>query len=149
MSSNDLLELYSEKILKFASEITLIERLPKPSITIIKRSPLCGSKVTVDMVVKENKIIKFGQEVKACALGQASASIFSKKVINLNVNKIINTREEVLRMLNGEKIKISYPYDDYNYLSLAKNFKNRHSSIMLVLDATVEGIEKILPKNNL
>ena len=67
----------------------------------------------------------------------------------MNVNKIINTREEVLRMLNGEKIKISYPYDDYNYLSLAKNFKNRHSSIMLVLDATVEGIEKILPKNNL
>ena len=149
MSSNDLLELYSEKIIKFASEITLIERLTKPSITITKRSPLCGSKVTIDMVIKEKKIIKFGQDVKACALGQASASIFSKKVINLNVDQVINTREEVLKMLNGEKIKISSPFDDYNYLSLAKSFKNRHSSIMLVLDASVEGIKEILEKDNL
>lgn len=147
MSSNDLLELYSEKIIKFASEITLIERLSSPSISVTKRSPLCGSKVTVDLVVKEKKIINFGQDVKACALGQASASIFSKEVINLEVNQVINAREEVLKMLGGEKIKVSSPFENYNYLSLAKNFKNRHSSIMLVLDATVQGITEFLERD--
>ena len=143
MSSNDLLELYSEKILQFASDISLTDRINAPSITIKKRSPLCGSMITIDLVLKENKIVNFGQEVKACALGQASASIFSKQILNVNTDQIFKVRSEVLAMLKKNVSNVSEPFNDYNYLSLASEYKNRHASIMLVLDATVEAIEKI------
>ena len=37
-------------------------------------------------------------------------------------------------------------FKDYNFLSPAVDYKNRHASIMLVLDATVEGIQKVKEK---
>ena len=37
-------------------------------------------------------------------------------------------------------------FPDYQFLSPASQFKNRHESIMLVLDATVEGIKNIAHK---
>ena len=49
-------------------------------------------------------------------------------------------------MLNGS----TYSQDiflDYQVLSPASQFKNRHDSIMLVLDATVEAVKKIIGKN--
>ena len=149
MSSNDLLELYSEKILQFASEISLIDRIESPSITITKRSPLCGSMITIDLIIKKNRVFRFGQDVKACALGQASASIFAKKILDLNINKIFKVRDEVLEMLEKKDTKISPPFEDYNYLYLAKDYKNRHASIMLVLEATVEGLKRLKEKNQL
>ncbi|MGA0301061.1 MAG: iron-sulfur cluster assembly scaffold protein, partial [Paracoccaceae bacterium] len=77
-SENELIKLYSERILALATELPAPARLDKPDGSVKKRSPLCGSTVTVDVKVQNGKISEFAQEVKACALGQASASVIGK-----------------------------------------------------------------------
>ena len=72
-SENDLIKLYSERILALATELSAPSRLDAPDGSIKKRSPLCGSAVTVDVKMEDGKISSFAQEVKACALGQAAA----------------------------------------------------------------------------
>ena len=79
--NNDLIDLYSKRILVLAANITLTERLDNPQSTVKKRSPMCGSMVTVDISINENKVVNYGHEVKACALGQAAASVISKSII--------------------------------------------------------------------
>ena len=75
-NQKDLIKLYSTKILGLASDMPHVGRLPNPNASATRRSSLCGSKVTVDIIFKNGEIINFAQDVKACALGQAAATIF-------------------------------------------------------------------------
>ena len=46
MSENDLIKLYSGRILALAADIPHSGRLEAPMASVKKRSPLCGSTVT-------------------------------------------------------------------------------------------------------
>lgn len=74
-------DIYNNKIIEFASNIQHIGRLDNPDSSSTKVSRLCGSKVTVDIKIRDNIITEFAHDVKACALGQASSSIMAKNVI--------------------------------------------------------------------
>ena len=76
-------EIYNRKILAYAADIPLLERLVQPDATAIAHSKLCGSKVTVDVAMKNGVVSDFGQDVKACALGQASSSIMGRHVLEI------------------------------------------------------------------
>ena len=144
--SKDSFELYSHQILTLAGNIPLLERLPLPDITITKRSKLCGSMVIIDLSMENGRVSSYSHDVRACALGQASASILAKDIIGKTEEQITAVRNSVIKMLNGS----TYSQDiflDYQVLSPASQFKNRHDSIMLVLDATVEAVKKIIGKN--
>ena len=86
-SENELIKLYSERILALATELPAPARLDKPDGSVKKRSPLCGSTVTVDVKVQNGKISEFAQ-VKACALGQASASVIGKSAVGCTITDI-------------------------------------------------------------
>ncbi len=74
-NDSDLINLYSGPILALAADIPLTERLDHPQVSVKQRAPLCGSTVTVDLVMDQGRVAAFGQDVKACALGQAAASV--------------------------------------------------------------------------
>tara|TARA_B100001778_G_C18250038_1_gene477347 strand:- start:10 stop:456 length:447 start_codon:yes stop_codon:yes gene_type:complete len=137
-----LINLYSDKILKLAADISLYDRLDEPDITIKKRAPICGSMVIVDLNISNNIITGYAHDIRACALGQASASILSKEIVGRKSSEIIETRMSVKEMLVGGSYQLD-KFHDYKFLSPAADYKNRHASIMLVLDAAVEGILKI------
>ena len=52
--------------------------------------------MTVDICLNENKVVDYGHEVKACALGQAAASVISKSIIGSDVDQILTAREELM-----------------------------------------------------
>ena len=58
----DLIKLYSARILSLAADIPHLDRLDAPDATAKRRSPLCGSTVTVDLQVKDGRITGFGQD---------------------------------------------------------------------------------------
>ncbi len=136
-------ELYSNKILSLAANIPLLDRLPCPDITVTRRSKLCGSMVTVDLNIKRGVIKGYSHEVKACALGQASASILATDIIGKIDYEIVKVRQSVIDMLNGSNYSHKL-FPNYHFLSPASQFKNRHDSILLVLDATIEAFDKII-----
>lgn len=78
--------LYNEKILNFAAHIGQTERLPDADATVTHHSPLCGSRITVDLKLgPDGRVAAYGQQVRACALGQAAASIFGRQVVGQDV----------------------------------------------------------------
>ena len=64
-TDTDLIKLYSNRILGLAADIPHTARLEAADATVKKRSPLCGSTVTVEVQVKDGRIAQFGQDVKA------------------------------------------------------------------------------------
>ncbi len=141
--NNDLTDLYSKRILALAANIALTERLDNPQSTVKKRSPMCGSMVTVDICINENKVVDYGHEVKACALGQAAASVISKSIIGSDKHQILTAREELINMLTKDGSPPKKPFEELEVLKPAKDFKNRHSSILLTFDAIADAINEI------
>lgn len=138
----DLIKLYSGRILALAADIPHLERLEHPDATVKKRSPLCGSTVTVDIKVEDGKIINFGQDVKACALGQASASVVGGAIIGATRQQVEAARDQLKAMLKNDGPAPDAPFDGLEVLMPARDYKNRHASILLVLDATAEAMAK-------
>lgn len=137
---NDLIKLYSGRILALAADIPHLERLEDPDATVKKRSPLCGSTVTVDIKVRDGQISAFGQEVKACALGQASASVVGEAIIGASRAQVEAARDQLAAMLKTGGPAPDAPFDGLEVLMPARDYKNRHASILLVLDATAEAM---------
>lgn len=144
MSGNsDLVKLYSGQILALAADIPLTDRLSNPQATVKQRAPLCGSTVTVDVCVTDGKITAFGQDVKACALGQASASVMAQSVIGRDLTEIKTARVQLENMLKSGGPVPDAPFDGLKVLLPARDYKNRHASILLALTATQSAMEQI------
>jgi NifU-like protein involved in Fe-S cluster formation len=141
MSDSDLIKLYSTRILALAADIPHHGRLPSPQGTARRRSPLCGSTVTTDVVVKDGHVAQFAQDVKACALGQASAAVLGQVVIGQTLPDLRSARDALRAMLKEGGPVPAAPFDGYEVLLPARDYKNRHASILLALEAVCEAME--------
>ena len=147
-SESDLIKLYSGKILKMAADPIYRERLSEPDASVTKRSPLCGSAITVDINVESGIITHYGQDVRACALGQASSTIIGKAIVGRSLTEVQRAYEELSEMLKSEGPTPSKPFDELYMLQPASEYKNRHASILLAIEATLAAFQEIEEKDN-
>ena len=140
-AETDMMKLYSQRILALAADMPRTDRLNTPTATAKKRAPLCGSTVTVDIIVSDGVVADYGQDVKACALGQASASVIGSAIVGQPIDVVRKGQEELLAMLKSDGPVPSAPFDGLEVLQPAKDYKNRHASIMLAFDATLAAID--------
>ena len=135
-TDSDLIKLYSQRILGLAADIPHRGRLEAPQASVRKRAPLCGSTVHVDLDVSDGRISRFAQDVKACALGQASAALMGQNVIGRTRVEIETARDQLKAMLSSGGPPPAAPFAGYEVLEPARDYRNRHASILLSLEAT-------------
>lgn len=142
-AETDLIKLYSGRILAMAANMPRTGRLTAPDATVTKRSPLCGSTVTVDVEMDDGRVADYAQDVKACALGQAAASVSGRVMVGRSAAEIRHARDQLRAMLKEEGSVPDAPFDGLEVLSPARDYRNRHASILLALDATVDATEQL------
>ena len=130
--------LYNRDILRLAASIPHHRRLERPQASAERRSALCGSRVAVDVMLDEaGRITALGQEVRACALGQASASLMGANVIGRSAGELAAARDALGAFLAGERADPG----DWPGLEIfrdARPFSARHPSILLAFEAAAE-----------
>ncbi|WP_374330947.1 iron-sulfur cluster assembly scaffold protein [Aestuariivirga sp.] len=139
-------EIYNRQILGFAADIPRLQRLSAPDATAVAISRLCGSKVTVDLNMKDGVVTDFGQEVKACALGQASSSIMARHVVGSTADELRAVRDQMYKMLKEEGPAPTGKWADLEALLPVRDFKARHASTLLTFDAVVDAVGQIEAK---
>ncbi|WP_121065004.1 iron-sulfur cluster assembly scaffold protein [Chachezhania antarctica] len=137
---NDLIKLYSSRILALAADIPRLGRLEDPDVSVKRRSPLCGSTVTVDLKLEDGRIADYAQDVKACALGQAAASVVGSVAVGRTRDEIETARDQLRDMLKSEGPAPEAPFNGLGVLLPAREYRNRHASILLALEATAEAM---------
>jgi NifU-like protein involved in Fe-S cluster formation len=140
MSDRDLLQLYSTRILALASDIPRLGHLDHPDGAARKRAPLCGSTVGVDVALRDGRIADFAQDVRACALGQAAAAILGAAIMDRTPDEVREGRDALWRMLREGGEAPAAPWDGFAVLVPARDHPNRHGSIMLAFEATLEAL---------
>lgn len=135
-------ELYNTTILRLAATIPHQSRLAAPQATVEKRSPVCGSRVTVDVALgPDGRIAELGQEVRACALGQASAGLMGVEAIGRTPAELAAARDALAGWLAGGRADPG----DWPGLAIfapALPHSARHASIRLAFEAVAEAAER-------
>ncbi len=138
-----LTEIYNTKILDLAANIPRQGRLAAPSASAKAHSKLCGSTVIVDIVMDDGKIVDFAHEVKACALGQAAASIMARHVIGSTAAEIRALRDRVRAMLKENGPPPDGKWAEIASLEPVRDFKARHASTLLTFEATLDCVNQV------
>ncbi len=135
-------DLYSAKLLRLAAEMPRAGRLSDPDASSEKVSKLCGSRVVVDVKVDGDRVTDFAQDVKACALGQASAAVLGAHVIGASLAELETTRDAFKAMLKADGPPPQGRFADLALLAPVKDYPARHTSTLLAFEAAAEAVRE-------
>lgn len=134
-------EIYNKRILELAADIPHLGRLDHPMASATVHSKLCGSTVTVDLVIKDGQVVDFAHDVKACALGQASSSVMARNVIGSKSTELRDLRDQMRAMLKQNGPPPQHKWADLAVFEPVREYKARHASTLLTFDAVVAALD--------
>ena len=129
--------LYNKDILRLAASIPHHRRLPDAQASVEKRSPTCGSRVTADVKMDDGRVADMGLDVKACALGQASAALMAAQAIGMSTDELEQARDKLTAYLAGNSEDLDF-WPGLAVLAPARGYPARHASIRLGFEAIAE-----------
>lgn len=141
-------DLYSARVLKLAANMPRAGRLPAPDATSEKVSKLCGSRVVVDVVVDGDRVVDFAQDVKACALGQASAAVLGAAIMGASLSEIELARDAFRDMLKAGGSPPEGRFSDLSMLAPVKDYPARHTSTLLAFEATADAVRRAVERTS-
>jgi NifU-like protein involved in Fe-S cluster formation len=136
-------EIYNQRILELAGNIPRLGRLANPDASAKAHSRLCGSTVTIDLCVKDGRVVDFAHEVRACALGQASSSLMARHIIGSAAEELNELRERMTRMLKANGPPPEGKWAEFAVLEPVREYKARHASTLLTFDAVADALAQI------
>lgn len=141
-------DLYSARLLKLAANLPRTGRLAAPDGSAEKVSKLCGSRVTVDVAVTGGQVSDFAQDVKACALGQASAAVLGAHVLGATLPELEMARDQFRAMLREGAPAPDGRFADLCMLAPVKDYPARHASTLLAFEAAAEAVRRAVERTS-
>jgi NifU-like protein involved in Fe-S cluster formation len=130
--------LYNRDILRLAAAIPHLGRLEGAQASVEKRSPVCGSRVIVDIALdRRGRVSALGQEVSACALGQASAALMGANAVGRSLAELEEARDALRAWLSAEREDLG-DWPGLELLAPARSFTARHASVLLPFEAAAQ-----------
>jgi NifU-like protein involved in Fe-S cluster formation len=143
---SDLDDIYNTRILELAAAIPRTERLADPQATASARSRLCGSEVCVDLSLANGRVSAFGQNVKACLLGQAAASVVGREIVGATPAEMRQLGQTMRAMLKESGPPPAGKWADLAVLAPVRDYKHRHEAVMITFDAINKALDEIETK---
>ena len=133
--------LYTIEVLRLAASIPHLAPLKGPHGRAEVRSPTCGSSIAVEVTLDfDGRVAGLGQQVEACAFGQASAALMGSHAIGRQAPEVRETLAAFGSWLDGGRGDPgSWP--GLVALSPARSRRARHGAILLPFRALLAAIE--------
>jgi NifU-like protein involved in Fe-S cluster formation len=139
-------DIYSQRILELAAAMPRTARLATPEATATAISKLCGSRVSVDLCMEGDVVTDYGQSVRACLLGQTSASVMGREIVGSTARELREVGAAMRKMLKQGAPPPGGKWSDLAMLEPVRDYKARHASTLLVFDAVEDAIAQIEAK---
>ena len=104
------------------------------------KNSLCGDKITLELIAKKRKIFSMKYETNSCVYCEASASLLSKKIKNLNIEDIKRDFKELKRISGEDKKNLPKKFSDFKQLFNSDN-NSRFKCIFLPFDAVLKALK--------
>lgn len=127
--------LYTPDILRMAANIPHLGRLEKPDASVDQRAPVCGSHILVDLILDaDGNVADFAQQVRTCALGQASAYLLGTHIIGASAAQLAQMAADLEDWLSGSR-QTAPNWPGISVLEEARAHPGRHGAICLPFKA--------------
>ncbi|MDX1580255.1 MAG: iron-sulfur cluster assembly scaffold protein [Alphaproteobacteria bacterium] len=133
-------QLYSRDVLKKAAAISHTTPLASPEASADRVSPVCGSRIHVEISTEGDRISDYAQTIHACALGQSAAAILGEHVIGKSADELNAAAKSVRAMLVEGAAPPTGEWADYAILAPVHEYSPRHGAVMLALEATLAAL---------
>ncbi len=144
----DLNDIYSSRLLDLAADIPHSAPVQDPDASASAHSKLCGSTVRVELKIADDQIVGFGQVVKACLLGQASAAIVGREIIGTHIQEFRSVAAQMRAMLKDNGPSPEGRWSDLSLLEPVRDYKARHASTLLIFDAIERAVDEFEAKSD-
>jgi SUF system NifU family Fe-S assembly protein len=133
--------LYAKDLLRLAASAEGAGKLSPFDAEGHAHNPTCGDKIDVTLRLDDaGRITAMAHETKACVLSQASASILGAKLKGADAAAVRDLRAAIAAMLKDGASPPS-AFGDYAALAGAATFRNRHTCVLLPIDAVLNALE--------
>lgn len=137
-------DLYSAKILEIAGSLPPTDELDAPDARARKVSRVCGSRIEVELCVRDGVITEYAHKIEACALGQTSAAIVARNIVGTPASEFRHLRDQMEEMLKKDgPPPEGARWQELKYLQPVRDYPARHTSTMLVFEAVVDCLDQI------
>lgn len=138
--------LYTIEILRLAASIPHLGELKEPDGRAEVRSPTCGSTVSVAVKLdRAGRVAEIGQQVEACAFGQASAALMSAHAVGSQAAEVERALADFAAWLDGSR-EDAGGWPGLEVLASARSRRARHGAMLLpfraLLGAILQATEK-------
>lgn len=135
--------LYTTEILRLAASIPHLGRLDEAEGKAELRSPTCGSTVSVEVRLDgDGRVVALGQQVQACAFGQASAALMGAHAIGVQGAMVEQALAEFSAWLDGSRGDPGN-WPGLEVLAPARSRHARHGAMLLPFRALLAAIEEV------
>ena len=132
--------LYSLDVLRLAAASADTPRLDQANSSAERRSAVCGSRITVDVVTDTaGRVTQYGHEVRACALGQAAATVLAQSIVGRGHCEVAAARGALAAFLAGDCDNLP-EWPAVEILARARPYAARHSAVLLPFDAAADAL---------
>ena len=127
--------LYTTHILRLALGAAMHPRLAAPQGSAKQRTPVCGSRIIVDVALDgDGRIASVGMDVHACAMGQAAAGLFAAAARGRDRGDVLIARNGLAEWLAGDRA-VPPDWPGIEALVSARAYPARHAAILLPFNA--------------
>ena len=137
----ELSDLYNDRIIELAAGIPPARKLDDADASASAHSKLCGSTISVDLKLEGDRVVDYGQTVRACLLGQASAAIVARNIIGTSDDELRAVAGRMRRMLKENGSPPEGRWSDLAVLEPVRDVKARHTSTLLVFEAVERALD--------
>ena len=135
-------DVYNGRILDLASRTPAPGSLDGADASVTKVSKLCGSQLRADIAMDGDRVRDIAMEVKACALGQAAATVVYENAVGATATEISSACATMHAMLKENGPPPDGRFGELKYLEPVKDYRARHASTLLAIDALAEAVER-------
>ena len=134
------IRLYHEAIVSRARSALGAGRLDAPHGSHTVDNPLCGDRVTMDVVVESGNVSGVGHVVRGCLLCEAAASVIAEEAIGETLDDLRAISRGVQSMLDSDS-PLETEWDGLEMFRPVANYRSRHLCVLLAFQALIGALE--------
>lgn len=136
--------LYDQAIIEAAKSTDHAGRLEQPSGTATTDNPLCGDRITLDLVAEDGRITHLAHKTRGCLLTKAAAALLASHSEGMKLDEAAALRAAARAYIEGESD--AAPFPALAMMAPVKAVKSRHDCVTIAFDALAEAADQAASK---
>jgi nitrogen fixation protein NifU and related proteins len=135
-------ELYHRAILELAKKARHASRLEAPQASVTLDNPLCGDRVTLDLVLADGRVREVGHKVRGCLLCQAAAVAIGERAPGETAGALRAVAQELGEAIARAPDTVDRLWPELAAFAPVHAHKSRHECVLLPFQALTQALDQ-------